>query len=250
MVSHAPGLADATLRNIYPPAARNSATQSGGPAPASGPAQDPQHEEAGQVRQSKRAKTSTASHASQPAPLQQVEPEPGEEQPPAALVNQSSMAMHKTDLPGALQRLLARRGQAHGTSEQQPMEIFMKTTTGRTATFMVYRNTTVQVGKLLNWPMHSCQLEVQGGEQLLASQPYAMTALVARHGYRVQRQLLCVFLCRNSLTWCKTRRASRPVRLGSSLLGSSWRMTGRLLTITFKHNPPYIMYSGCAATDR
>lgn len=35
--------------------------------------------------------------------------------------------------------------QAHGTSEQQPMEIFVKDLCGRALTYYVYRSTTIQV---------------------------------------------------------------------------------------------------------
>ena len=64
--------------------------------------------------------------------------------------------MYKTDLPGVMQHSLARTlqnwfqarvmdVQADGSLEQQPMEIFVKDLCGRTLTFYVYRNTTIQV---------------------------------------------------------------------------------------------------------
>ena len=170
MVSHAPALASATLRNTYLPIARNSVTQPGGPAPAS-EARDLQHEEAGQVRQSKRAKTSTASYASQPAPLQQVEPEPGEEKSPAALVNQSSMAMHKTDLLGALQQLLARHGRAGAWhTEAAPHEDLSEDYDWKDGHLQrISRNHSAGVKSAeLADALHSCQHEVQGDERLLA----------------------------------------------------------------------------------
>jgi hypothetical protein len=186
VASHAAALAEAALRRSCQPSADDASTQAGGPALASA-AQDVQHEEAGQLPRGKRARTSGAFHASQPAPLQEAEHEPGVEHPPAALVKQSFIAMCKTDLLGAMQHSVARTLQnwfralvmdvqangaaAHGCFHEDPER-------RNSHLQSVSRNHSagVKTAELAD-ALHSCQHEVQDGERLLALQPSAMTSL-------------------------------------------------------------------------